>query len=93
MFIKVLRQALHQTVKVKIQRLKSKECLIHILCMCLSLEIGVHLVCLFPRNTINQALETTIFQQVGQSTPCSPSASDLTDFESSSLRMSSYALP
>lgn len=29
-------------------------------------------------NAINQALETKIFQQVGRTTPCSPSASDLT---------------
>lgn len=35
-------------------------------------------------NAINQALETKIFQQVGQTTPCSPSASDLTDIESMS---------
>lgn len=41
-------------------------------------------------NAINQALETKIFQQVGQTTPCSPSASDLTDVESISLRMSYF---
>lgn len=41
-------------------------------------------------NAINQALETKIFQQVGQTTPCSPSASDLTGIESISM---SYFTP
>lgn len=36
-------------------------------------------------NTINQGIEAAVIQQVGQATPCSPLASDLTDFESISL--------